>query len=335
MRAIFISYRRDDSEGEAGRLFDDLVKTFGEASVFMDVAAIQVGRDFRKAIDESVANCGVLLAVIGKNWLDARNEAGERRLDNPSDFVRLETAAALKRDIPVIPVLVHGARMPRADELPDGLKDLGYRNACELTHARWGSDLQLLINALRAYVEAPKRPSPTPVRKSKSPGIVFAIIVIAVVAIAFGAYKLLAPGPAASEQTAGSNLPGAPVKQHLPNFAGTWELFENTYNGVRQPITNPQRIVITQDGRTVSLDRRELKITPAGAITYQTFFTQDGKSGHAVANQGQADLVDTFTWRIEGATLVFETTFNYKAQYGNHPPGTEFRIMKYRRVTPP
>ena len=152
MRAIFISYRRDDSEGEAGRLFDDLVKEFGEASVFMDVAGIEIGRDFRKAIDESVATCGVVLSVIGKGWIDAKNEAGERRLDSTSDFVRLETASALKRDIPVIPVLVRGASMPRADQLPDDLKDLAYRNGCELTHARWMSDVQLLIKALRPYV---------------------------------------------------------------------------------------------------------------------------------------------------------------------------------------
>jgi hypothetical protein len=110
VRAIFISYRRDDSEGEAGRLFDDLVKHFGEASVFIDVAGIEVGRDFRKAIDESVASCGVLLAVIGRSWPEAKNETGQWRLDDPSDFVRLETASALKRDIPVIPVLVHGAK---------------------------------------------------------------------------------------------------------------------------------------------------------------------------------------------------------------------------------
>ena len=77
-----------------------LVAVFGEESVFMDVAAIEVGRDFRKAIDDSVATCGVLLAVVGKGWVDAKNAAGNRRLDDPSDFVRLETASALKRDIP-------------------------------------------------------------------------------------------------------------------------------------------------------------------------------------------------------------------------------------------
>jgi hypothetical protein len=159
VRAIFISYRREDAEGEAGRLFDELVATFGEDSVFMDVAAIEVGRDFRKAIDESVATCGVLLALIGRNWLDTKDATGKRRLDNPSDFVRLETASALKRDIPVIPVLVHGAEMPRAEDLPDGLQELAYRNGVELTGPRWRSDVQILINALRPFVEGSQKAS--------------------------------------------------------------------------------------------------------------------------------------------------------------------------------
>jgi PASTA domain/TIR domain len=154
MRAIFISYRRNDSEGEAGRLFDDLVDQFGEDSVFMDVTTIEAGRDFRKAIDESVATCGVLLAIIGKNWLDAKDDAGKRRLDDPTDFVRLETASALRRDIPVIPVIVRGASMPHPDQLPDDLKDLAYRNFVELTHARWTPDIQLLIAALRKQLGA-------------------------------------------------------------------------------------------------------------------------------------------------------------------------------------
>ncbi len=156
LRGIFISYRRNDSEGEAGRLFDDLVEQFGEHSVFMDVAVVGVGRDFRKAIDESVATCGVLLAIIGPGWLDAKNETGGRRLDDPGDFVRLETASALRRDVPVIPVLVHGAKMPRADHLPDDLKDLAYRNCVELTHVRWKSDVKILVRALRTLLGDPK-----------------------------------------------------------------------------------------------------------------------------------------------------------------------------------
>jgi hypothetical protein len=156
LRAIFISYRRHDSEGEAGRLFDDLVAPFGESSVFMDVAAIDVGRDFRRAIDESVATCGVLLALIGPGWLGEKNESGERRLDDPGDFVRMETACALRRDIPVIPVLVRGAKMPRSDQLPDDLKDLAYRNCVELTHVRWKSDVKVLIGGLRPLLVDPE-----------------------------------------------------------------------------------------------------------------------------------------------------------------------------------
>ena len=152
MRAIFLSYRRDDAEGEAGRLFDDLTSEFGTDRVFMDVAGIEPGRDFRKVIDQNVASCGVLLAMMGKGWIDAKDDAGRRRLDDPVDFVRLETASALRRDIPVIPVLVHGGRMPRSEQLPEDLKDLAYRNAVELTHARWDSDVQVLIKALRPHV---------------------------------------------------------------------------------------------------------------------------------------------------------------------------------------
>ena len=159
MRAIFISYRRDDAEGHAGRLFEDLADRFGKASVFMDVTGIEPGRDFRHVIEQQVASCGVLLAVIGKSWLAATDAEGRRRLDDPYDFVRLETEAALKRDIPVVPVLVHGAHMPRPEQLPGVLTDLAFRNSVELTHARWGSDVQLLISALLPYVDAAPQPT--------------------------------------------------------------------------------------------------------------------------------------------------------------------------------
>jgi TIR domain-containing protein len=155
-RAIFISYRRDDSEGEAGRLFDDLVRAYGDDSVFMDVTGIQPGLDFRKAIDANVASCGVLLAMIGPTWTSIADPSGNRRLDDPNDFVRLEIASALSRSVPVIPVLVHAAKMPRLDQLPDDLKDLSYRNSVEITHARWNSDVALLIGALKSYVSVNK-----------------------------------------------------------------------------------------------------------------------------------------------------------------------------------
>jgi hypothetical protein len=162
-RAIFISYRRDDTEGEAGRLFDDLTRTFGESSVFMDVTGINPGLDFRKAIDDNVATCGVLLAMIGPTWATITDSSGKVRLDDANDFVRLEIASALARDIAVIPVLVHDAKMPHPDQLPDNLKDLAYRNSVEITHARWTSDVQLIIAALAQYVAVPGHTSDEPV----------------------------------------------------------------------------------------------------------------------------------------------------------------------------
>lgn len=116
-----------------GRLFDELTKHFGGDAVFTDVAAIEPGRDFRRVIDEQVASYGVLLAIIGKSWLAANTESGKRRLDDPLEFVRLETASALKRDIPLIPVLVHAAGMPRVEDLPADLKEPAFRNGVELT----------------------------------------------------------------------------------------------------------------------------------------------------------------------------------------------------------
>ena len=195
MRAIFISYRRDDTEGQAGRLFQQLRESFGEDMVFMDVATIEPGVDFRKAIEKNTAACGVLLALIGRDWVSLTDAEGHRRLDNPDDFVRLETASALRRDIPVIPVLVQGARMPRADELPADLKDLAYRNSVELTHARWDSDVALLVKALRPFTQpppvVPDPPKPVP------PRIRWLLPASGVVALAVAAagWVLLRPKP--------------------------------------------------------------------------------------------------------------------------------------------
>jgi hypothetical protein len=311
VHSIFISYRRDDSEGEAGRLYADLVKEFGQSAVFMDVDAIQKGRDFRKAIDESVGACGVLLAVIGRDWL------GER-LQNPTDFVRLEIASALKRNIAVIPVLVHGAVMPPADQLPADLQDLAYRNGSELTHARWNSDLQLLVNALRPYV-AWKKPN----RFAMVAGVVAA----GLAAVALGAFLMRAPRisniPDNKTDTASNENPA----KNLPNFGGVWELTDG-------PGIKGQRLVLTQKGRQVRMDNRTLTITPAGTIGYQMFAAHDSGSGHTVATAQEADLVDTLTWSVSGSTLVFETIFDYQHAYGGHAPGKEVRVMKYRRVTP-
>jgi len=184
MGSIFLSYRREDSEGQAGRLYDDLVAVFGSDSVFMDVTAIQPGRDFRKSIDQSLNSCGVFLSLMGRSWLTAKDTSGQRRLDDPADFVRIETGAALKRDIPVIPVLVQGASAPKPDQLPDDLKELAFRNAVELTHARWDSDLQVLIKALRPEIsQSGPKPEAEPVPRGSKRRVTKALAVGAVLLV--------------------------------------------------------------------------------------------------------------------------------------------------------
>jgi hypothetical protein len=148
MSTVFISYRREIAAGEARALFNDLVERLGKNSVFMDVDSIALGRDFRGVLQEILASCDLMLVLIGRNWVDVKDEEGRTRLGNPGDFVRLEIEAALKRDIVVIPVLVQGAHMPVAEKLPAEIKDLAYRNGFELSHSRWESDVGEMIRRL-------------------------------------------------------------------------------------------------------------------------------------------------------------------------------------------
>ena len=148
MGAVFVSYRRGDTEGQARALFNELADLIGRDSVFMDVDSIALGRDFRQILQERLGSCDLMLALIGPDWLDIKDASGKRRLENPADFVRQEIAAALRRNIPVTPVLVQGAQMPAPEQLPDDLKDLAYRNAFELSHTRWESDVAEMIKRL-------------------------------------------------------------------------------------------------------------------------------------------------------------------------------------------
>jgi len=141
---IFISYRRDDSRGYAGRLQGDLSRRYSDEHVFRDVE-IPPGADFGEYITGLVDKCNVVLAIIGPSWLDARDREGERRIDKPDDWVRLEIERALARDgVEVIPVLVDGARLPPREELPESLLALRRRNAFELSDRRWDYDVDQL-----------------------------------------------------------------------------------------------------------------------------------------------------------------------------------------------
>jgi hypothetical protein len=132
MSKIFISYRRDDTADITGRIYDRLVVKFGKQAVFKDVDSIPLGVNFKRYLNNIVEQCVVELVIIGKDWLAMVDERGQRRLDDPRDFVRVEIEAALDRDIPVIPLLVAGAEIPREEELPSSIAELAYRNGMEV-----------------------------------------------------------------------------------------------------------------------------------------------------------------------------------------------------------
>lgn len=145
---VFISYRREETAPYAGRLYDAMVTKFGESNVFMDVG-LAPGVDFVERITEVVSGCVVLIVVMGPDWATARDEGGNARLADPDDFVRLEVETALRRqDVTPIPVLVDGARMPKAEELPSELRPLLRRNALEMSDARWTYDVSRLNDRL-------------------------------------------------------------------------------------------------------------------------------------------------------------------------------------------
>ena len=169
---VFISYRREESSGLAGRLYDRLAARFGDDQVFMDVDTIALGVDFADVITQAVATCEVLLAVIGPRWLTATDEDGQRRLDDPDDIVSLEIAAALERDIRVIPILVEGAAMPRRSQLPDRLAKLARRNALILRHESFRFDADRLLDAIEPILRAKAAPAasgPTPTAPGPEP----------------------------------------------------------------------------------------------------------------------------------------------------------------------
>lgn len=188
---VFISYRRQDAQSAAGRLADGLERRFGKAQIFRDIETIEPGVDFVDAIEKGLSSCLVMLAVIGRRWA---GEPGEPdRLHQPNDWIRLEIAAALKRNIRVIPVLVEGASPPADADLPDDLKPLARRQAHALSDERWDYDVQQLAVALesvgvRPVPPAGPAPAPAPAGKPQSSKLVKTLawiggIVVALMAI--------------------------------------------------------------------------------------------------------------------------------------------------------
>jgi len=151
MARIFISYRRQDSAYVAATLSDKLRQRFGADSVFFDVDNIPLGVDFRDYIGDAVGDCDVLLVIIGDQWLGSSDAHGKRRIDDPTDFVRVEIEAAFKRRIPIVPILVGDAVLPAPESLPESVREILFRNAAEI---RAGRDLRQHVERIIAGLES-------------------------------------------------------------------------------------------------------------------------------------------------------------------------------------
>lgn len=138
---LFISYRRADARGIAGRLGDTLGAYFGDDRVFRDIENIAGGADFGNVIEQNLQTADAIIVLIGPDWLSMKNENGQRRLDDPEDWVAQEIAVAIELKKPIFPVLIENASMPRMDELPDKLKPLTRYNALTISDDRWKSDV--------------------------------------------------------------------------------------------------------------------------------------------------------------------------------------------------
>jgi hypothetical protein len=144
---IFISYRRDDSAGYARAIYEQLVKRFSKDRVFMDVDSIEPGLPFDQVIKQAVDRCKILLAIIGKGWIEQKAGGGPR-INDPNDFVRVEIVAALSGNTRVIPVLLDGATMPTEEALPEPLRPLARRNAIDVSNTRFSSDVERLVEVV-------------------------------------------------------------------------------------------------------------------------------------------------------------------------------------------
>jgi TIR domain-containing protein len=214
MGGIFISYRRLESTGYAGRISSSLASYFGANNIFMDVTGIGAGRRFREVIDEALNACDAFLAIIGPQWATITNENGTPRLHDPDDHVRREVAAALARpDVKVIPVLVGDARMPAREQLPPDLADLRAWQAVELSERHWFEDMDQLVSDLGGKVKSqPEDETPTTAAQA-----------VPLVAVALG--LLVAAGPAYAAYKAGLTVKKRTDATTVAHFAAGWTGF--------------------------------------------------------------------------------------------------------------
>jgi TIR domain len=294
MSGVFISYRREDSGGYAGRLFDILSVHFGKENIYMDLDTIKGGDNFAMVIEDRIGQCDALLAMIGERWLTCTGVDGSRRLDSAHDYVRMEIAKALQRGVRVIPVLVGGARMPHQPDLPDDLAPLSRHQAMDLRDAHFHTDADQLMEVLRETVPSitsrPRKVRPN--RLVVAASCVFAAVVPVVGGLIFWHVKSAAqPNPGSAAQPGSASVNAAvPPAQTVHSVEA-----DKSRSSGRRPadIHGKWKATVTYDW--------------PGAVYEETFkFEVDGGELSGTASFLQADR-GIFDGKIEGNRVSFVT----------------------------
>ncbi|MEQ1696277.1 MAG: TIR domain-containing protein [Hyphomicrobiaceae bacterium] len=170
---IFVNYRRDDSAAHALNVAQYLERTFGARNVFLDIDRMRAGQNFPDVLQDKLSACRVMIAVIGPSWLTLATDDGTRRIDDPEDWVRLEIAHALKRNIAVIPILVGGATLPKKSDLPDDLKPLLQRHIATITTNGFRNEMAGLTRDIKAI------PQPAPWAKLSAAAVAACFVIFA------------------------------------------------------------------------------------------------------------------------------------------------------------
>jgi TIR domain len=230
---IFLSYRRGDAGGYTGRLTDALQQRLGLKSVFQDVTAIGPGQDYTAAIDHALHDSDVVLAVIGGGWLSASTPEGARRLLEADDYVRLELSRALQSNVRVVPVLVGGAALPDAADLPSDLQALAQRQTVVLHDETWHQDVDGLLRSLRGEPAAPGR-------RSRRVPVIAAAGAVVLAGVGTAAWWLWGPGPGPGPEGSASTPPAC-----QPASGGSWSTIALNTNAVGTEKTDGGSLVFT------------------------------------------------------------------------------------------
>ena len=357
---IAISYRRQDSSPVSGRLYDRLQAEFGKGSVFMDFDSIPYGVDFREHIKQTLQRAKVVVAIIGPEWSGGK-ELSNRRIDDPTDFVRLEVASALENGIPIIPVLVNNTPMPEAKNLPPELEGLAFRNGLALdTGIDFHHHADRLIAGIHRVVDPPKEIVPSPpvpevvspakaATSARKPSLVWPIT-IAVVALAGIAAWYFFPGRAPSQVSLRQETPAAPTPTAASTAAKTQPVVEQTI-APSSPATTPVTTDAAAPSSSIEAVREHnftgkvgakeatfrLRFEPGGRVTGT--YTQSGATYRLEGRHPKGKLLlDEYTGErvsahIEMNLVETGTLVRWEGTMRNTPPDNRVLPIFFERST--